>query len=354
MTLNHETLLRAYPTTPQQVYSRMDETLATIRRETKAANPPRRYAVRVRFATVMVALLILLAAIGVAAGVRLGVFDFMARMFGSADVLPQASELMQNDLATLETEHTTVTLSQAVYNGGNLRVVYSVRVKGATAPLTAEELNDEHSAFREAVAADHLSPWGCDWFYIDGVESTMTNGSTGETIPGAENGEALCYMDIYLASSGIVPTNDFVVSLPLIRRERGDITTLDFTVKVGDMTPTAAPALNLNGATVTVLSASLSPVRAYVNLRIERGEGTSARDFDLLLADWRDAVLVDAQGNELAALSEFQPGAREDGELAEYSFTFLPTDAAEAYLAPTIIDDNDQWVVDMTQAIRVK
>ena len=352
MRISRDLLLRAYPPTPPQVNTRIDETLAALHRQA-AQLPPRRYAARLRFATVLVALLVLLAAIGVAAGIHFGVFDFMESIFGQRDVLPQASELVQTNLATLETAHTTVTLSQAVYDGGNLRVVYSIRVKDVALPITSEELNDTGSDFRAALAADGISPWGCDWFSIDGQEYTMTNGSTGATIPGAENGEALCYLDIYLASSGITPKGDFQVSLPIIRRGRGDVTTLDFTVKAKTAASTAPPVY-AKGAAITVLSASLSPVRAYINLHIEKSEGVSSQEFDLLLADWRDAVLVDAQGNQLAPLSEFLISAQEEGKSADYSFTFLPTDAGEAYIAPTIIGGNDQWVVDMSQAIKVK
>jgi hypothetical protein len=352
MTISRDLLLRAYPPAPPQVNARIDETLAALHREGSRL-PPRRYATRLRFGTVLVALLILLAAIGVAAGIHFGVFDFMEQFFGQTGMLPQAGELVQTDLATLETEHTAITLTQAVYDGGNLRVVYSTRVKGATAPITSEELNDGTSAFRAALAADGVSPWGCDWFSIDGTEYAMTNGSTGAALPGAENGEALCYMDIYLASSGIVPKGDFKVSLPIIRRGRGEVTTLDFTVKA-DGAASIQPPVRAKGATITVLSASLSPVRAYVNLRTERNEGVSPLEFELLLADWGDAMLVDAQGNPLAALSEFFVSAQEEGESAEYSFTFLPTGAGEAYIAPTVIGAKDHWFADMSQAIQVK
>lgn len=352
MTISRDLLLRAYPPAPPLVNARIDETLAALHRQGLRL-PPKRYAKRLRFATVLVALLVLLTAIGVAAGIHFGVFDFMARIFGQGGVLPQASELVQADLATLETEHTTIRLTQAVYDGGNLRVVYSMRVKDAATPITSEELNDGTGPFRAALAADGISPWGCDWFFIDGKEYAMTNGSTSATLPGAENGEALCYLDIYLASSGIVPKGDFKVSLPIIRRGRGQVTTLDFTVKADGLAD-ALPPVHAKGAEVTVLSASLSPVRAYVNLRIEKSEGVSLLEFELLLADWRDAVLVDAKGNQLAALSEFFISAREEGKSADYSFTFLPTGAGEAYIAPTVIGENDQWGADMSQAIQVK
>ena len=352
MTLHQDMLLRAYPKTPDQVNQRMDETLMAIHRQA-ALHPPKRYATRLRFATMLVALLLLLAAIGVAAGIHFGVFDFMEQLFGQADLLPHASELVQNELAMKETAHTTIALSQAVYDGGNLRLVYSVRVKGATAPITDGELNDPDSDFRKALATDGVSPWGCDWFYVDGVEYTMTGGSANATIPGAENGEALCYMDIYLASSGIVPQGDFKVSLPIIRRDTDERVTLDFTVKA--TADTFTPLVRqVNGATVTVESAFLSPVRSYVNLHIQIDDDISTLQGELLLADWKDATLTDAQGNELAKCSELQTLAETKGVSAELSFTFFPTDAAEVFIAPTVIDKNDRWFADMAQAIQLK
>ncbi|MDD3411143.1 MAG: hypothetical protein PHY12_10085 [Eubacteriales bacterium] len=349
--LNREQLLRAYPQTPALVNERIDGALAAIRRQSQ--QPPKRYAVRLRFATAVMALALLLAAAAVAAGVHFGVFDFMTELFGQSGVLPQAGELVQENLASLDLPHTVVTVRQAVYDGGNLRMVYSVCQKNAAAPLTADELDDPGSGFRLALAADGVSAWGCDWFYVVGVEYTMTGGSASATIPGAENGEALCYMDVYLASSGIVPTGDFKVSLPLIRRDTSERDTLDFTVKA--TADTFTPLVRqVNGATVTVRSAFLSPVRSYVNLHIQIDDGISTLQGELLLADWQDATLTDAQGNELAKCSELQTLAETKGVSADYSFTFFPTDAAEVFIAPTVIDQSDYWFVDMVQAIQLK
>lgn len=352
LTLNREMLLRAYPAAPQTVNQRIDDTLALIHQQA-TARPPKRYAVRLSFAMVLTVILIVMAAVGIAAGIRFGVFDFMAQIFDQGGVLPQAGELVQENLADMETEHTAITLAQAVYDGGNLRIVYSVRQKGAAAPITSDELNDETSCFRKALAADDVSPWGCDWFYLDGTDVTMTGGSTVTTIPGTENGEALCYMDIYLASSGIVPQGDFTMSLPIIRHGAKDLETLDFTVKA-DAPAVALPAQQANGLSVSVLSASLSPARAYVTLRIEPNASLSALEAELLLADWQDAQLVDGAGNELSPIAEFMQTNVTEGNTVDYSFTFYPTDAAEAYIAPTIITENDEWLVDMTQAIQVK
>lgn len=352
MMLDRDKLLRAYPQIPDRVDRRMDETLIEIRQQ--AAQPSlKRRSARLRLAAVFAAAFLLLTAIGVAAGVRFGVFDFMEQLFGQTDLLPQANELVQNELAVKETAHVTITLSQAVYDGGNLRLVYSVRVKGATAPLTQEEWNHPDSDFHKALAMDGVSPWGCDWFLVDGVEYTMTGGSADAAIPGAENGEALCYMDICLASAGIVPQDDFKVSLPIIRSNTGERETLDFTVKAG--ANTFKPLIRqANDATITVESVFLSPVRSYVNLHIQIGDGVSAQRGDVLLADWRDALLTDAQGREIAKCCDVQTLAEIKGVSARYSYTFLPTDADEVFIAPTVIDESNRWYADMAQAIRLK
>lgn len=350
MMLDQEMLLRAYPQMPPSVNARIDATLSVLQQ--KAAQPMR-YVPRLRFAMILAVLLILLAAIGVATGIRFGVFDFMAQFFGQDDVLPVAHKLVQTELISKETDHALITLSQAVYDGGNLRLVYSVQQKDALAPITEDELADEGSSFRQALALDGISPWGCDWFYIDGVEYTMTSGSSNMTIPGGENGEALCYMDICLASAGIVPTQDFMVSLPIIHDAAEKHDTLDFTVRIGDQVNTTAPTLTAKGATVTLLSASLSPVRTYANLLIVADEGTSAQDFALLLEDWRDAKLVDGQGSEPVVMTDIQM-AKQSNDTAILSYTFMPTDAAEAYIAPTVITADDEWLVDIHQAIKLK
>ncbi len=352
MKISQALLLRAYPPTPPQVHTRIDETLLALHRQA-AQLPPRRYAKRLRFATVLLALLVLLTAIGVAAGIHFGVFDFMEQFFGQTGMLPEATHLIQTELTRMETAHTTVTVSQAVYDGGNLRLVYSVREKGAALPISAEELNNAGSAFRKALEADGVSPWGCDWFSVDGTEYAMTAGSTGATIPGSENGEILCYMDISLASSGIIPQDDFNVSLPIVRQGKNAWQTLDFTVKAR-MAASNQPAKQVNGATVTVRSAFLSPVRGYVNLHIQIDDGLPLLQASLLLADWQDAVLVDGQGKELAKRCEFQVLAEEEGASCDYGYTFFPTDAAQVYIAPTVVDKNDRWFPDMTQAIQIK
>ena len=351
MTLYKERIRKAYPVMPDAVKARVEQTLSQISREA-ARRPPKRYARRLSF-TAVLALVVVLAAGAIAAGIQFGVFDFMRNIFGASDVLPEAKQLVQTDLGMLELAHTTLRVQEAVYDGGTLHVVYSITQNGATAPLIAEDLHDAHSAFQKALAADQAHT-ECDWFFINGVEYGMTNASMGETAIGGNNGELLCYLNIQLASAGILPEGDFTVRLP-VAGSNGQYQTLDFTVRADAQDPSRVlPGYVGGGATVTVQSAFLSPVRAYVSLHLEMEQGATPEQVSEAFADWGDAFLVDRYGNKLSKRAEVLEHNVVSGQSVDFSYTFLPTDADEVYIAPTFINAQGEWAVDMNRALRLK
>ncbi len=343
-------MLKAYPDMPQELKNQLLYTLKTI--QAKARPTPVSSARRLSFITVMAAVL-LIAAIAVAVGNRLGVFRFMERMSGYSGVLEGAGELVQTDLGSLDMPNTVLTVEEAVYDGGCLRVVYSVQAKNLAAHLTQEDMDNPESTFRKALAIDGIHPDGsCDWFVLDGTEYSMTNGSTGDAVFDEESGKLYCYLEIQLASDGIIPKGDFDVKLPLA----GEIMarkTLDITVKASPA-PQPMATFQTGQVTVTLLNAFLSPVRAYAGVRIEMKEGGTLSQADNVFNTWRDVVLVDAKGKEIGALQDLLTVKLEDGKSVEYSYTFLPVDNEEIFLAPVIIDENNNWVGDMSQALRLK
>jgi|GEM_PF-3525483 len=349
MNLNKERMRGAYPATPNVVKDSVEDTLYHIGRES-AKQPPRRYARRLSFATTLLIVLVV-AVVAIAAGAHFGVFDFMARMFGTSGVLPEAEKLVQTDLGSLELAHIAYNVDEAVYDGGTLHVVYSVTQKGAAAPLHKTDVYDPQSDFYQALRADQAHT-ECDWFYIDGTEYTMTNCTTGDTMPGENNGELLCYLDIQLASAGIVPEGDFKMQLPLVGGN-GTYQTLDFTVKA-DQTGFESVTLYGETATVTLQSAFVSPVRTYATIHVEINAGVTAHQADETFCDWAEAELVDAQGNELASLTELIPQNLVNGKRVDYSYTFLPVKEEEVYLAPTFINEQGEWAVDMNRALPLK
>lgn len=285
-------------------------------------------------------LALMMATSALAVGLRFGVFDFMTILFGQADVLPQAEQLVVSDLATATLEHTTLRVEEAVYDGGNLRVVYSVTP------------NDEGLTMEEAAAADGVKLEGCDWFLIDGQEQVMTNGSSFASTLSPEGDRMLCYLDIALASSNIMRKRDFRVSLPLIGGGKTE-KCIEFMVPGYDVAE-GTERTQTDAVCVTLLGASVSPVRCYVHLRMEKLEGVSAERYGAALRDWEDAYLVDGQGEKLCAPVEIQTDASEAGNWIEQTFVFPPTDAGELYFAPTVITPQDEWIVDMNHALRIQ
>lgn len=330
MVMNRETLLKAYPDLPQAVQNRMEQTLLRLKCESANQRQP----MPKHRLTLILALVLALAAVGgLAAGLRFGVFDLMQSLFGQADVLPQAQSLLADDLATVELPHSALAVEQAVYDGGNLRLVYSIR-------STAEGLS-----IQEAAEQDHVSLNGCDWFTLNGQTISMTNGSAFGSLLAPEGDRLLCYLDLYLASSGILPQGDLSVGLPLI-----DGQMVSFTVP-GYQASAISAAAETDAVRATLLSASLSPVRAYARLRIERQADASAEAYAAALDDWRDAYLVDADGTILSAPGEILTDAMGEGQWVELTYIFLPTETEQAFFAPTLITPQNQWMVDMAHAL---
>lgn len=328
MVMNRKTLLKAYPDLPEAVQNRLEQTLLRLRSEPAVRPQPKRKL------TLILALVLALAAVGgLAAGLRLGVFDLMQSLFGQADVLPQAQSLLADDLAAVELAHSALAVEQAVYDGGNLRLMYSVR-------STADGLSIE-----EAAEQDHISLNGCDWFTLNGQTISMTNGSAFGSLLAPEGDRLLCYLDLYLASSGILPKGDLSVGLPLVGDEM-----VAFTVP-GYQASAASAVTETDAVRATLLSASLSPIRAYARLRIERQADASAEAYAAALDDWRDAWLVDADGTILSAPAEILTDALSEGQWAELTFIFLPAEAEQAFFAPTRITPQNQWMVDMAHAL---
>lgn len=330
MVMNREKLLKAYPSVPESVQRRMEETLLKLRSESavQQSAPPRKLSF-----VLVVALLAMIAVGGMAAGLHFGVFDFMAELLHQSGVLPQAQEMVASNLARVEGEHSILAVEEVVYDGGNLRLVYSVCS------------TDENLSIEEAAAKDHVNLYGCDWFGFNDEKMPMTNGSFFDSMLAPDGKKLLCYLDIYMASSGMVPQGDFTITLPLIGEE-----VITLTVPGYEVT-TNRTAMETETVKATLLSASLSPVRAYARLRIEKQPAASAESYEAALGDWRDAYLVDGEGNKLSSPAEVMVDGCEDGKWMNLTYVFLPVESGDVFFAPTIITPENEWIVDMAHAL---
>lgn len=342
MKLEREQMLRAYPEMPREVQTRMDSTLLRLHAQGRRA-PTR------RLSLALAALLVMLAATGVATGAHFGVLDFLSERFGQ-NALPEARELVQTPEASLALANTSVALEEAVYDYGRLRLVYSVK-PNAGVPVTETALMDEKSALVQAIAQDGVSLTGGDWLRIDGEELVMPGDSFSDYAVDEEQGAVLCYMDIELGAWELAPQGSFAVSLPVTLPQSGS-QTLDFTVAAKAI---SEPAMRLDAGAVraTVESFTPSPISTYVRLTLERAAGASDSDYENALADWRDAKLTDGEGHVLAEAGDVMTVAETEGQAVTLNFAFPPVDAGEIWFAPTAVTE-DGAAPDMARAMGIK
>ncbi len=338
-----------------QVY---EQTLTDIARQKKPSGMPTK-----QRTVVLVAALVLLAAIGVAEGLRTGVLQMLAHDMVAAwgKVQPEAQQLVTPQQSGVSTEHLDVALTEALYDGGTVRFVYTVTLRGATEPLTEETMNDPDGAFMRAVTADGVSLWGPDGFTLDGEYISMTGGSRTSAAPGDAPGQAVCFVEILLASEGIAPKGTFTLDAPVFYGEnKGKVLTMtldaDNLPGVLDLTP--AQPTEQDGATITLRSVVQSPIRFYIDYQVDLHEGAPER----IMRDWMGATIVDGEGKPVFAnggslsWGPAAPGTDESRHaLMHNEYAMEDTVPEQLYFAPDSGDGDfimgDEFVADMSRAI---
>ena len=375
MNLTREYLLSAYPDTSEVFDNAVERTLNRIRFE--AALESRR-AGHIQIKRILgwgLALLLLLAGVlGIAEGVRRGVFDFL---LGREGVLPEAADLALNDTATMQVGDTEIRITESVFDGATLRFVMSIVCKDMDRPVEEEELWDMESEFGQYLQKDGVIALGSfDWFTVDGVEYSMTSGSGGENVAGSGNGEALIYFELKLTSTeGIeVPEGDFTVGLPVlsyaIKNLRDGVSREEAQMllpvkrlpmeSIRDIAPKEPQPMG--SGTVTVLEARLSPIKVYITLRVDFPEDTDLAESIPAITQWGEFTLVDAQGQEICPPGGYVWGwgvpADETDEQRHLWMQgeFYPAESYpdEIYLAPIgPYGEDGAWSGDMNLAVRL-
>ncbi len=353
-----DALSAAFPEPDERFVRAFEQTLTDIARQkgSRGASIKRR-------TMVLVAALVLLAAIGVAEGLRSGVLQMLAYDMLAAwgKVQPEAQQLVTPQQSSVTTERMNVALTEALYDGSTVRFVYTVTLRGATERLTEETMNDPDGAFMRAVTADGISLWGPDGFTLNGEDISMTGGSRSSAAPGEQPGQAVCFVEIQLASEGIVPKGKFTLEAPIFYgASKGKVLTIaldaDHLPGVRNLTP-AAP-IRQDGVTITLHSAMQSPIRFYIDYQVDLDEGAPER----IMRDWMGATIVDAAGKPVftsgGSLS-WGPAAQDADESRharihnEYAMDNAVPD--KLYFAPDKGDGDfiagDAFVADMDRAI---
>ncbi len=127
-------------------------------------------------------------------------------------VQKSAYRLNNENLVHLEFEHTDLDILQAVYDGHELRVVYSLWWRDATEPLPIAPGSEyiDVSCFSQ----DGIMQM-CDWIEVNGQDAFF---SDIHTVRGEKNGQALFYLQSNLMDWNIEPTDELVIGLPVIAR----------------------------------------------------------------------------------------------------------------------------------------
>lgn len=361
--LNGDRLMRAYPNTPEQVHARIDETLAEIgllAAKRRAAHRP----ARLRTAVIAAIAVVLLAAVAVAATMLSR--NVLEMTIGAPS--ENAVGMIQYDLARESFDTCDIEIRQAAYDGRSLYVAYSVRERDATQMLGEAGAYDD-SAIRRvsgesfpAMESDGIG-WWCDQLWIDGRGVPVPALSGGQIVGGDRPGELVFYMIYRLDQEQVYLTGKRVeIALPIGRRQEqssliagGDGTlqkpadglvsfTLDCSLREGVTLTTPNEKRELPELTAWVSEAALTPIQAYVTLKLQAKSMTNA------LA-WAETLqLCDGEGSLLETPGGYgYQGAADD--TVWYTFPSMESWPDALYLAPMLASGEG---VDMAEAVRVK
>lgn len=307
MDLTREKLLSAFPKDSPIFDMAVDRALSRIRFEAslRRLQPPR---LKPILSWGLALLLLLAGVLGVAEGIRLGIFDFL---IGAQDTLPEAKDLSRTDTSFLQVGGTQLRITESLFDGATLRFVMSVACQEIDHPLSEDELWNQESAFGKQLAKDGVIALGSfDWFTVDGVEYSMTGGSGGENVPGSGNGEALIYFELKLTSTeGVeVPEGDFTVGVPVrqyamrdlvpgVSREEAQmfipVTRIPME-SIADVAPKGPQPMGKG--TLTVTEARLSPIKVYTTFRLDFPAEVPQEECEPFMTAWGDYSLVDETG----------------------------------------------------------
>lgn len=362
---SREKLLDAFPMRSILFDEAVDRALERVHNEAVLATRRGRQMHFRRMLSWGLALLLLLAgALGVAEGVRRGVFDFIP--YGE-DALPEVTELIRQNIASMHVGQTELTVTEAIFDGSTLRFVMSVRCPAIERPLSRAELWEADGEFSNKLSQDGVTAMGgFDWFLLNGCELTMTSGSGGEYAPGEENGEALICFELNL-SEVVIPEKDLTISLPVGRDMHAgeERILMDIPVErvplesIRDLTPmTTFP---MRGGELTVLSAKLSPIRVYLSIRLDFSDEVPEDDVYHSIAAWQSFALVDADGREVCPRTSTEGSGLPVGETDSERHLWASCQAtpAESYperlfLAPVgFYAPDGEWGADMSMAVEL-
>lgn len=255
----HDQLEAVYGTMPESFHRRVQETLHTL------SNAPIRQH-RLRWGAVLIAVLLLATAIGVAATLS-RTLGWMTHTAAHNWVLEEADDMLHTNAASLQHDTCTITLKEWLCDGERMYICVSV----VDSELKSSESDDAWRRYAQlySLGAITLS------------EGNASGGMTWEYQQGDEKGEIL-----YLIEQGLEGTPDaFDVRIPVYFPEGAwDIS---FRVKQADQGRTrhfaSSPLMQLESYTAQITRLRATALRTY-------GELTLTFDTSLPMEEWQRIV----------------------------------------------------------------
>lgn len=289
-------------------------------------------------AVLLAALLLALSIGGVAYTYHRGVLNF-TEDFGFAPMVAQegAEDFVRaGALAHAEFDHVIVDVLEAVYDGAELRVVYSLTDKSGTITLS-EHMENGYEMPGVQEGEVHM----CDFIRVNDQDAYFNN--TWE-MPGDKPGQILYYLQTNLPAWGvdIGDAETMTIGLPML--PGSDV--IEFTI------PSAVPEGLVRGATirettvggypVTVEKAVFSPLNGFIQLRID---GIDEQLYYHKLTNFASVYAMD--GSELTSCSSEGPCGYADGH-GTFAYTIVPPEGdwpEEMILALEWSDYSPDWEV---------
>ena len=238
----------------------------------RRAKPPVHRRRRLLTAVLIGLLLLALAVGGVAYSIHRGVLNFNEDYgwYGTLVHLDGAEDfVVTGSLAHLELTHVTIDVTEAVTDGADLRVVYSV-TNNEGIPVTGDPGSDYTDVPGAAEDGVHM----CDWIEVNGQDAYFDDAFQA---PGDVPGQMLYYLQTNLPSWGvdISGCETIDIGLPMLPRAEGERSwqTVNFTIPAkldpAQLMTAQIESSDMGGHTVRVTQATFSPINGYVEIEVE-------------------------------------------------------------------------------------
>ena len=237
----------------------------------RAVKPARHRRISRRRAAVLLLLALLALAVGgVAYTVRRGVLNF-TEDFGFAPMVSQdgAERLVTSgSLAHIELERTIIDVREAVYDGAELRIVYSLTDRSGELHLAATVANGY-----EMPGYDAGETQICDYVLVNGQNVDFDQ---AWEVPGDAPGQMLYYLQTNLSAwrAELADAKTLDIRLPMLQNGKQVAFSIPAAVPAG-MIRHASVAETLEGPAARVLQSNLSPISGYIELLLEGVDETA-------------------------------------------------------------------------------